>query len=1210
MKYILALFTVIIAALITQTSNAQYLQFVENKGQWDKSIKFKTDFKGGALYLKPSGYRVKLHDKDAMKLFADYFGGHLDSVERKKIVKGLRKLVMRSHAYEISFLNADSNAIAIPDKPLSLVNNYFIGSDSSKWKTGCRVYNGVTYKNVYKNVDVRYYSDNGNLKYDIVVNPGADISKLALKFDGLEALQLNKYGNLNMKTSVGEVYQSIPSSYQIAKNLKTKVKALFQLEGNIVKFKLDKYDKSSTLVIDPTEIFSTFAGSLSDNWGYTGTYDNAGNFYAGGIVFSDGYDPRNVGGYDETFNGGDGSEGTAGAYDIALIKFNPTGSLALYATYFGGGGNEQPHSLVVDSKGNLIISGRTSSSNFPTTSATFGDGGSFDIFLAKFSPDGKTLLASRKFGGKGSDGVNISPKYVSAGVSTTRRNYGDDARSEVITDFQDNIYLASCSQSGDFPKTPNAFKTQLSGNQDGVFIKASSDLSNVFNCTLLGGSKNDAAFVLNISNTTGVIYIAGATSSTDLAVRASTAPQGIVYSSYQGGDVDGFIAAISPDANTLLKICYIGSAGNDIVYGVQTDKYGFPYVMGTTTLSFPTYKSAFNGGNNQVNGKQFITKLNTDLTEVIYSANFGRGAGVPDISPTAFLVDVCGNVYVSGWGGKANGEYYGSSQNTFGMSTTANAISRQTDGSDFYFFVLEKDANAQLFGSFFGTFETDPETYGDHVDGGTSRFDKRGVIYQAVCANCKKIGYFPTTNGSWSPGNPAQSPAYCNEAAVKIAFELSGVIASIQPSINGVLRDSSGCIPLTVKFTDTIALGKIYRWDFGDGNQTTTTVPTTSYTYNNIGDYRVRLISIDSSSCNIADTSFITIRARSNEAKLGLTVEKLLPCESSNYQFTNTSVPPAGYTFQPDDFTWDFGDGTIITSNAAILTHQYAASGVYKVKLYLQDSIFCNSPDSLEYQLRVASTLVAQFETPSSGCAPYNAYFNNTSLGGQNFLWDFGDGSTSTEAYPTHLYANPGTYTVKLTATDNLTCNTVDDTSMTISVREGPVSSFIFSPTTPKENTPYEFTNSSTGAVNYKWEFGDGDSLITTSMLPVSHVYNTAGTYNACLIAFNQYGCSDTSCQQVTAIVSPLADVPNAFTPNGDGTNDIAYVQGYGVNKITWRIFNRWGQLIFTSLNLNTGWNGRFKGALQPQDVYAYTLNIEFTDGTKYSKKGDITLLR
>jgi gliding motility-associated-like protein len=1206
------LFILFLTALV-QRSQAQYLQFVENKGQWDSSIKYKADFKGGALLLTSSGYRVVLHNKDQLKAMAQYYSHHFDSTSQKEPAeavnnaKAVKNFVLHSHAYQINFLNADGNAVAEPDKPLGLYNNYFIGSDSTKWRTGCRVFNGLTFKNVYKNVDVRYYSDNGNLKYDLVVKPGADINKIALQFAGLDGLEMNKYGNLTMKTSVGDVYQTIPSSYQIVKNLKANVKARFKLDGNTVRFKLDNYDKNSTLIIDPTEIFSTFVGSISDVWGYTATYDNAGNFYAGGIVFDLGYDPRNVGGYDQTFNGGDGSEGVR-AYDVGLMKFNPNGSQALFATYLGGDGDEQPHSLVVDSRGNLIISGRTTSTNFPVTVPTFGPGGSFDIFLAKLSSDGRTLLASRKFGGTGADGVNIAPKYITEGIITTRRNYGDDARSEVITDYQDNIYLASCTQSPDFLTTSNAFRKSLGGGQDGVFIKTSSDLSTVMMCTMLGGSKDDAAFVLCISPSTGNIYVAGGTASPDMSVNATNAPQGILHSSYQGGEVDGFISEISADLTRLIRTDYVGTGGNDMVYGVQTDKFGFPYIMGTTTTSFPVVNSPFNANNNQVNGKQFITKLDPDLTNVIYSTNFGKGANIPDISPTAFLVDICGNVYVSGWGGSANGEYY-QGANVVGMSVTSNALSKITDGNDFYFFVLEKNASSQLFGSYFGT--DDPQAYGDHVDGGTSRFDKRGVIYQAVCANCNKVGIFPTTSGSWSPGNPAQTGAKCNEAAVKIAFELSGVIASIRSTINGVPRDSTGCIPLTVDFTDTIALGKQYVWDFGDDSGVTTTVPNTSHTYNNVGDYRVRLISIDSSSCNIADTVYITIRARSNKVQLAFIVNKLQPCQAFNYQFINKSVPPNGYIFKPSDFTWDFGDGTVIQTNADTLTHQFAASGVYNVKLYISDTTFCNSPDSAVNQLRVAAVLKAQFETPPTGCVPYNAVFNNTSIGGQNFKWDFGDGSpVSTEAYPTHLYTVPGTYTIKLSATDNLTCNHTSDTSMTITVNERPSSSFTYAPTTPKENTPYDFTNTSTGATNYKWQFGDGDSLLTSDMLPVSHIYNTAGSYAVCLIAFNQFGCSDTSCQQVTAIVSPLVDVPNAFSPNGDGTNDVIYVKGYGISKMTWNIYNRWGQLMFSSYTLSTGWDGRFKGALQPQDVYGYTLSVQFTDGTKYSKKGDITLLR
>ena len=454
-----------------------------------------------------------------------------------------------------------------------------------------------------------------------------------------------------------------------------------------------------------------------------------------------------------------------------------------------------------------------------------------------------------------------------------------------------------------------------------------------------------------------------------------------------------------------------------------------------------------------------------------------------------------------------------------------------------------------MFGSFFGEYDK-TRTVGDHVDGGTSRFDRRGVIYQAVCANCGKPTFFPTTTGSWSPGNPAQTGAECNEAAIKIAFELSGVISSLRSSINGVIRDSVGCIPLTVDFADTIALGKRYVWSFGDGSaDVTTTDPGTSHTYTEIGDYKARVISIDSASCNIADTSYLTIKARNNRAILNYTIAKLPPCESLNYQFTNTSAAPAGSPFKEGDFIWDFGDGTRIQTNDTVLTHAYASPGTYNVSLYLNDTSYCNAPDSLVQQLRVASILVAQFQTPPVGCAPYNATFDNTSLGGQNFAWDFGDGTTSTDPNPTHLYNNVGTFTVKLTATDNLTCNKTDDTSLIINIIKGPQAAFSYSPTEAKINTPYEFTNLSTFAARYKWDFGDGDTLGTTNLLPVTHLYNFSDSFTVCLIAFNTNGCSDTTCQRIKAIVSPLVDVPNAFSPNSDGTNDVITVKGYGISK-------------------------------------------------------------
>jgi gliding motility-associated-like protein len=134
--------------------------------------------------------------------------------------------------------------------------------------------------------------------------------------------------------------------------------------------------------------------------------------------------------------------------------------------------------------------------------------------------------------------------------------------------------------------------------------------------------------------------------------------------------------------------------------------------------------------------------------------------------------------------------------------------------------------------------------------------------------------------------------------------------------------------------------------------------------------------------------------------------------------------------------------------------------------------------------------------------------------------------------------------------------------------------------------------------------------LITTSRLSVQHQYNVTGTFNACLVAINAAGCADSICQNVRAVIAALLDVPNAFTPQSGDINSKVFVRGFGITKIKFIIWNRWGQKVFETNDRNIGWDGKFKGVIQPMDVYAYTIDAEFFDGTKTTKKGDITLIR
>lgn len=124
------------------------------------------------------------------------------------------------------------------------------------------------------------------------------------------------------------------------------------------------------------------------------------------------------------------------------------------------------------------------------------------------------------------------------------------------------------------------------------------------------------------------------------------------------------------------------------------------------------------------------------------------------------------------------------------------------------------------------------------------------------------------------------------------------------------------------------------------------------------------------------------------------------------------------------------------------------------------------------------------------------------------------------------------------------------------------------------------------------------------------HVFTELGTYNVCLTATNTNGCSDTYCRTVESEASGVVDIPTAFTPNGDGINDVLFVKGFGIQNMQLLIFNRWGELVFQTQDYKIGWDGSYHGKLQEMEVYVYSLTGNFADGILFEKKGNITLLR
>ena len=508
-KYLIAVLCLLFSVPLIAQQIPSSLEFIENKGQWVKQVMYKGELSSGAFYLQKKGFTVVMHNEEDLKNLIDPLH-RPSSIKRTPYDNGkqvddriMDKRVVRSHAYHVWFEGANDNIQVVPEKLLPSFTNYFIGKDSTKWATNVRSYSTLVYKNVYDGIDVRYYSEAGKIKYDLIVHPGADVADIQLRYEGVDKL-LIKNKELLIKTSVGDVRELYPYTFEFSKTTGRKdVECNYVLgPANTVKFRVKNYSPNSTLVIDPTLVFSSFTGSRADQYGFTATPGPDGSFYSGGIVFGDTGEnfPTTPGAFQSTYQGG--------KIDIGIMKFSPNGSQRVYATYIGGRDSEYPHSLYCDPQGNLVVMGRSySGDDYPGTKV--GAGGGADIVVTKLNATGSGIIGSLIIGGTADDGVNIFDMQVlgSPAPRSLMQNYGDDSRSEVILDGANNIYVAAQTKSNNFPVTNNGFDQSLGGKQDGVVMKIDPTCNNLLWGNYLGGAEDDGAFVLAINPGNQNIYV-------------------------------------------------------------------------------------------------------------------------------------------------------------------------------------------------------------------------------------------------------------------------------------------------------------------------------------------------------------------------------------------------------------------------------------------------------------------------------------------------------------------------------------------------------------------------------------------------------------------------------------------------------------------------------------------------------------------------------
>ena len=966
-------FGILFLALVSTSVVAQpTAYFIPNKGQWAGDFHTKLPLAHGALFFKSNGYKLSLLNLPGHSHGAESQHSHTTTL---------------GSSYQMEFLNALAQPQIKYTEQSGPLLNYFLGKNPKNWVSGLQAFKSLTYFNIYEGIHLEFSQSNDALKYNIVVAAGADPTLIEQHYQGLRSLDL-KDGILNLETHLGLLTESIPEAFQIINGEKILVECSYRLKGQTVSFNIGTYNPDYELVIDPLLVFSTFSGSGDLNYGNTATPAKEGRVYAAGTNFGPNY-PTTLGAVQPGF-----AADSIYSCDVAISKFSKDGSALLYATYLGGQGVEVPQSLIADPEDNLYILGVTGASDFPITGQAYQstfNGGNYisngavnhiengaDLFMAKLSANGSQLLAATYWGGSGNEGYNILEK-----------NYGDHFRGELILTPQNQVAVVSSTTSMDLSASalPNGPKTEPS--QDalvGVFDKT---LSTNLWTSFLGNDQIDAGYALQVVGP--YLYITGGTLSSSFPSTSGA------LQTANSGDVDGFIGKFDLTTGDNVRNTFIGTPDYDQSYLIQSDGEGI-FVFGQTQGDWVSTPSKFSVNN----ATQFLLKIDTSLSTLNWQTTLGSGQDKQDLVPSAFLVDHCRNIYLAGWNGQSNtvGNPPQQNGNTHGLPTLLDAYQSTTDGNDFYFMVLSREAQKLLYASFFGGADH------EHVDGGTSRFDKDGTVYQAVCSNCMNLG-FPTTLNAYSASSGAPS---CNMAVFKFKFDQT---LEADANVSFTTEVDSICDGLVVKFSNASLNATNYKWIFGNGDSSTLAEPTV--TYNALGNYKITFLAVDTI-CGIADTLIFEIdhsEATFPKAKPRLTYQA---CD----QNFNATLD-ASESFKAQRFTWEIA-GRNQALSGEIEKVQFNNPGPHQVRLIVKDTV-CNRSDTSVSWIYFNDTLpdpVAQLNVSECSNGSIDIALKNHQDWYQ-YSW-LVNGQVFHGPNPPIRFRTPGNKNVRLTIQDTL-CN-------------------------------------------------------------------------------------------------------------------------------------------------------------------------------------------
>jgi hypothetical protein len=677
--------------------------FIQNNGQWDSEVKYLTRIGGMNAWITNSGVVYDYYHIDNNLDKPKSLGKSLKGKQNY----GIKNAILYGHIVKMEMVNAERNIISIGNNQREGYYNYFVGNDHSKWAGNVPLFDNVEIQGVYKNIDIKYYYDNGMLRYDYKAKPGADISQIKFNFEGQNGISINPNGELVLKTSIGEVTNGKIYAYQVESGTQKEVQCKFQqYEDGTIGLKTENYNTNKELIIDPL-VYSTFIGGSGNDKGTSIAIDHSGDAYLTGETQSANY-PASVGSYQDTLHG---------IQNVFVTKLTSAGNGLVYSTFIGIGGafDEEATSIAVDFNGNAYITGYAIPVYYPTTSGAYQaatSGGGTSAFVTKLSPTGSTLVYSAIIG----EGVGNS----------------------IAIDSYGNSYITGWTKSSNYPTTNNAYQTTLGSSYGNAFVtKLNSAGSALIYSTLIGGSGNTSFETGDQGNSiaidiNGNAFITGQASS----LNYPTTP-GVFQTTFAGSNFDAFVTKLNPSGSELLYSSYLGGNSYDIGNSIAIDAGGNAYITGGTYSSnYPVTNGAFQntlGGYENV----FVTKMNPAGSALIYSTFIG-GSGISN-GGTSFggygdqgnsiIIDSSMNAYITGY------------TNSTDFPTTKDAFQTSLGGSqnqNTFVTKLNSTGSVLLYSTYLGG----------------NGWDYSQSIAIDTSGNCFTTGYtnssnFPTSSGAY-----------------------------------------------------------------------------------------------------------------------------------------------------------------------------------------------------------------------------------------------------------------------------------------------------------------------------------------------------------------------------------------------------------------------------------------------------------------------------